>query len=150
MPLQTGEDRFHSLCRGLAAYLSLCHQYLCIFPSALALTLASEGLCLARSLCARLGRNISELVPVHLRGHCWFLHLCGCLHSDPSERVPPGRHEPLHGDVCQAHPARPLPQQPASSSCGLWSREENSAFALPWSYLLEFPMTVSSKGPNSS
>lgn len=124
--------------------------YQCLHTSPSALTLVSERLCLAHRLCTGLGRNIPELLSVSLRGHCCLLHLYASLHFIPSELVPPGNREHLHDDVFQAHLAKPLPEQPASSGSGLWSRKENLAFALPWSYLLEFPMTLSSKGPNSS
>lgn len=113
------------------------------------LKLVSESLCLACRLCERVSSSISKLVLVHLRGHHQFLYLCCSLHLDTSEWVQTRSCEHMRSGA-QAHLDQPLPERAASSSFGLGSVEENLAFALPWSHPSEFPMTVSSKGPNSS
>lgn len=102
VPLQTGEDRFHSLCRGLAAPLSLCasvsahlslttHPYTCL-QKALPGPGCAQGSAGASQSCF-LGTWEALLAPSPL----WFPSL------DPSELVPPGSREHLPADVCQAH-----------------------------------------------
>lgn len=122
-------------------YPSVC-QYLCTFPSPLTPTLGSKRLCLAQAV----PRALQE-----------------CLWAGSVPERPLLAPSPLWS--CSLDPWEPwasarccLPGSPGQASARaacqqqlcLWSREGNLAFALPWSYLSEFPMTVSSKGPNSS
>lgn len=125
-------------------YHSVC-QYLYILFISFTLKPVSDNLCLALRLCGRVSCSISKL-----RGNCWFVYLCCSLHWDTSEWAGPRSCEDLRSGVCQAHLDQPLPERAATSSFGLGSLEENLALALPWSHPSEFPMTVSSKGPNSA